>query len=107
MAEVIAEVRKNTGTSASKADRQVGLVPAVLYGEGVEAPVHLVVDKIPLEKLLSQHGLGSILTVKVGQTEYPAMIKKCSTTRCVATLFMLISKEFPNRSTPDSGAHCA
>ncbi|HHV06831.1 MAG TPA: 50S ribosomal protein L25 [Firmicutes bacterium] len=76
MAEVIAEVRKNTGTSASKADRQVGLVPAVLYGEGVEAPVHLVVDKIPLEKLLSQHGLGSILTVKVGQTEYPAMIKE-------------------------------
>lgn len=76
MAEVIAEVRKNTGTSASKADRQVGLVPAVLYGEGVEAPVHLVVDTIPLEKLLSQHGLGSILTVKVGQTEYPAMIKE-------------------------------
>lgn len=76
MAEVIAEVRKNTGTSASKADRQVGLVPAVLYGEGVEAPVHIVVDTIPLEKLLSQHGLGSILTVKVGQTEYPAMIKE-------------------------------
>jgi large subunit ribosomal protein L25 len=36
----------------------------------------LIVDRIPLEKLLAAHGQGSIVTVKVkDQAEYPAMIK--------------------------------
>ncbi len=76
MAEIMVKVRENTGTGASRADRRSGMIPAVLYGEGVEAPLHLIVDKIPLEKLLAVHGQGSIVTVKVkDQAEYPAMIK--------------------------------
>lgn len=75
MAEVVAKVRENTGTGASHADRRANLVPAVLYGEGVEAPVHLLLDKLPLEKMLAVHGLGSIVTVKVEEAEYPAMVK--------------------------------
>ena len=76
MAEVVAKIRDKTGTGPSRAYRQANLVPAVLYGEGVEAPVHLLVDKLELERLLGAHGLGSIVTVKVpDQADYPAMVK--------------------------------
>lgn len=76
MVEVIVKTRQSTGTGASRADRRAGFVPAVFYGEGVDAPVHLLTEKIPLEKLLAVHGLGSLVTVKIDdQAEYPAMVK--------------------------------
>lgn len=76
MAEIMVKVRENTGTGASHADRRAGLIPAVLYGEGVTEPVHLAADQRLVEKLLSAHGQGSVVTVKVeNQADYPAMIK--------------------------------
>ncbi|NMA55815.1 MAG: 50S ribosomal protein L25 [Firmicutes bacterium] len=76
MAEVVVKVRERLGTGPSRAYRRAGLVPAILYGEGVTAPVHLLVDQTELDKLLSAHGLGSIVTVKLpGESDYPAMVK--------------------------------
>jgi large subunit ribosomal protein L25 len=76
MAVIKAKVREHTGTGPSRADRRADLIPAVLYGEGVETPVHVVADKRQMDKLLTEHGLGSVVTVKLdNQADYPAMIK--------------------------------
>ncbi|HHV57110.1 MAG TPA: 50S ribosomal protein L25 [Firmicutes bacterium] len=78
MAEVVVTKKRTaTGKGASHADRRAGRVPVVLYGEGVAEPVHLVAEQGRLEKLLTTHGPGSIVTVKVeGEAEHPAMIKE-------------------------------
>lgn len=78
MAEVIVtKKRAATGKGPSHADRRSGQVPAVLYGEGVAVPLHLVVERGQLEKLLTSHGEGSIVTLQVeGEGDRPAMIKE-------------------------------
>ena len=77
MAEVVAKVREQVGTGPSRAYRRASLIPAVLYGEGVKGTIHLLVDKAELDKLLSAHGLGSIVTVKLpGQGDYPTMVRE-------------------------------
>lgn len=78
MAEVlVAKKRVATGKGASHADRRAGLVPVVLYGEGVPEPLHLAAEAGRLQKILATHGPGSIVTVQVeGEKEQPAMIKE-------------------------------
>ena len=75
MAVIEAKFREQTGTGPSRANRRADLIPAVLYGEGVETSLHLVADKKQVDQLLAQHGLGSVVTVKVDLADYPAMIK--------------------------------
>lgn len=74
---VIAKRRPATGKGASRADRRAGLIPLVLYGEGVQEPVHLVAERGAIEKLLASHGEGSRVTLRIeGEAEHPAMIKE-------------------------------
>ncbi|MDI3538397.1 MAG: large subunit ribosomal protein [Bacillota bacterium] len=74
---VVAKRRLATGKGASHADRRAGLVPLVFYGEGTEKPVHLVAQRGAIEKLLTGHGEGSRVTLRIeGEAEYPAMIKE-------------------------------
>lgn len=49
-----AEVRTKTGQGPSRRDRVAGQVPAVIYGRGVEQPVHCTVNRREIESIISK-----------------------------------------------------
>ncbi|MBP7636028.1 50S ribosomal protein L25, partial [Candidatus Ozemobacteraceae bacterium] len=49
-----AEVRTKTGQGPSRRDRVSGMVPAVVYGRGVEKPVHCTLNRREIEAIISK-----------------------------------------------------
>jgi large subunit ribosomal protein L25 len=66
MAEItlVAELGRETGSSASRRLRRTGHLPAVIYGHGME-PVAVTVGGRDLRAALSAHGLNQVLTLDV------------------------------------------
>ena len=73
--EVVAELRKETGTSPSRRYRKQGKIPAVLYGADKEA-TPLLLDANEIGKQLAQEAFFShILNVKVDGQETQAVLR--------------------------------
>lgn len=65
MAEFVlnAEVRTNTGKGPARRSRAEGLVPAVIYGKGVEKPVHCLLKRREVDSTLSKANRNAIVKV--------------------------------------------
>jgi large subunit ribosomal protein L25 len=73
------EKRQGLGSNASRRLRAQGFVPAVLYGEAMEA-TPLVVGKADIIQILKlESGENTIFKVAVGSGSYDAMIKEMQT----------------------------
>jgi large subunit ribosomal protein L25 len=73
--EVVAELRKETGTGPSRRYRKQGKIPAVLYGADKEA-MALLLDANEIGKQLAQEAFFShILSVKVDGKETQAVLR--------------------------------
>jgi large subunit ribosomal protein L25 len=69
-----AQPRTKTGSTASRAIRRSGMVPAVLYGHG-QPPAYLAVSVRALEEALHAGGRSGILTVRAGGSTETAIIR--------------------------------
>jgi large subunit ribosomal protein L25 len=76
---VKSEKRQGLGSNASRRLRAQGFVPAVLYGEAMEA-TPLVIGKADIIQILKlESGENTIFKVAVGSDSYDAMIKEMQT----------------------------
>jgi large subunit ribosomal protein L25 len=76
---VKSEKRQGLGSNASRRLRAQGFVPAVLYGEAMEA-TPLVIGKADIIQILKlESGENTIFKVAVGSGSYDAMIKEMQT----------------------------
>lgn len=66
-----AEVRED---AAGKA-RHNGLIPAVLYGHGLESQ-SVQVDAKKFQKVFSEAGSTSLVTITIGETDHPVLIRE-------------------------------
>lgn len=72
-----AEIRNGAGKGVTRKLRAKGVVPAVVYGHGVEKPINVTVDPKELGKALkTAWGQNVVLTVKLGDTGYTAMCRE-------------------------------
>ena len=73
---LVAEVGRSTGTSASRRLRATGKVPAVLYGRGAE-PQAITVDWRELRvALTTEKGLNALINLTVDGSTTPAIVKE-------------------------------
>lgn len=72
--QLSAQKRENTAAKS----RRLGFIPGILYGPG--QPNQLVeVDSKTFQKVFRQAGLTSIITLQVGEQEYPVVIREVQT----------------------------
>ncbi|MEB3702477.1 50S ribosomal protein L25 [Candidatus Bealeia paramacronuclearis] len=70
-----ADVRENIGKGASRAARNAGQIPAVLYG-GEEKPMHFVIDEIQFNKELHQASFyTTIFEINAGKKKERALAR--------------------------------
>ena len=77
MADIVlnVQVRERTGTGGSRATRNAGMVPGVLYGAG-KAPVPIAVKKGDFRKALHTGKLlGHLVTLQYGEELQPVIAK--------------------------------
>jgi large subunit ribosomal protein L25 len=72
-----ARVRDGAGKGSARRLRSEGLVPAVVYGRHLEAPVHIAVDPVEVKKAITTpHRLNTLLSLKLdGQPERLVLLK--------------------------------
>lgn len=72
-----ARVREGAGKGPARRLRAEGLVPAVVYGRHLEAPVHIAVDPVQVKKAIATpHRLNTLLSLKLdGQPERLVLLK--------------------------------
>jgi large subunit ribosomal protein L25 len=69
-----AQPRTGTGKEAAKRLRTEGLLPGVIYGNGIE-PTPLAIDRHELIRTLHAHGAHPLVTIKVDGAEHLALVK--------------------------------
>ncbi len=73
--KLVATTGRSTGSPASRRLRTEGLIPAVLYGQGI-TPISVSVERRELRLALSgPAGANTLLSLEVDGTSYPAVIK--------------------------------
>lgn len=72
-----ARPRDGAGKGSARRLRAEGLVPAVVYGRHLEAPVHIAVDPVEVKKAIATpHRLNTLLALKLdGQPERMVLLK--------------------------------
>jgi len=72
-----ARVRDGAGKGSARRLRSEGLIPAVVYGRHLEAPVHIAVDPVEVKKAITTpHRLNTLLSLKLdGQPERLVLLK--------------------------------
>jgi len=72
-----ARVREGAGKGSARRLRAKGLVPAIVYGRHLEAPVHIAVDPVEVKKAITTpHRLNTLLSLKLdGQPERLVLLK--------------------------------
>jgi large subunit ribosomal protein L25 len=72
-----ARMRDGAGKGSARRLRAQGLVPAVVYGRHLEAPVHIAVDPIEVKKAIATpHRLNTLLSLELdGQPERLVLLK--------------------------------
>lgn len=73
---LIAQTGRPTGSAAARRLRSEGIIPAVVYGRGMD-PVSIAVDRRDLRAALSgPAGLNTVLDLSVDGRVYPAIVKE-------------------------------
>lgn len=72
--ELTAAPRDGAGKKAAREVRASGLLPAVLYGPGIDTR-SLAVDRHDFVRLLQHHGSHALVTLKVDGSDYLALVK--------------------------------
>ena len=72
-----ARARDGAGKGSARRLRAEGLVPAVVYGRHLEAPVHIAIDPIEVKRAIATpHRLNTLLSLKLdGQPERLVLLK--------------------------------
>ena len=71
-----AKSREGAGKGAARKLRSQGLVPAVVYGKHLQAPVHVAVDpKSIRQSINTPHKLNTLITIKLGDTSHQVLLK--------------------------------
>ena len=74
--KLVAQSRTTTGSAAARRLRAEGHIPGVIYGQGM-TPVSVTVERRDLRLALSgAAGSNTVLSVEVGGTVYPAVVKE-------------------------------
>ncbi|MCU0259439.1 MAG: 50S ribosomal protein L25 [Ilumatobacteraceae bacterium] len=73
---LIAHTGRDTGSSASRRMRRDDMIPAVVYGQGME-PISIAVNRRDLRHALSGGaGVNTVLDLTIDGTVYPAIVKE-------------------------------
>ncbi|HZH04366.1 MAG TPA: 50S ribosomal protein L25/general stress protein Ctc [Myxococcaceae bacterium] len=68
--------REGSGKGASRKLRALGLVPAVVYGKTLKAPLHIAVEPAAVKKAIATpHRLNTLITLKVDGGEQQVLLK--------------------------------
>jgi len=72
-----ARIRDGAGKGSARRLRAEGLVPAIVYGRHLEAPIHIAVDPVAVKKAISTpHRLNTLLSLALdGQPERLVLLK--------------------------------
>jgi large subunit ribosomal protein L25 len=71
-----AKSREGAGKGAARRLRTQGLVPAVVYGKHLKAPVHVAVDpKAIRQSINTPHKHNTLITMKVGDAAHQVLLK--------------------------------
>jgi large subunit ribosomal protein L25 len=71
-----AKSREGAGKGAARKLRSQGLVPAVVYGKHLKAPVHVALDpKSIRQSINTPHKLNTLITLKLGDTSHQVLLK--------------------------------
>lgn len=74
--KLVAQSRTTTGSAAARRLRAEGHIPGVIYGQGM-SPISVTVERRDLRLALSgAAGSNTVLSVEVGGTVYPAVVKE-------------------------------
>src|ERR1700730_6105762 len=73
---LVAEVGRPTGTSASRRLRRSEYVPGVVYGRGVESTAVTVARRELRQALTGPAGLNAVINLKVGKATHPTVVKQ-------------------------------
>lgn len=74
--KLVAQSRTTTGSAAARRLRAEGHIPGVIYGQGM-SPINVTVERRDLRLALSgAAGSNTVLSVEVGGTVYPAVVKE-------------------------------
>lgn len=74
--KLVAQSRTTTGSAAARRLRAEGHIPGVIYGQGM-TPISVTVERRDLRLALSgAAGSNTVLSVEVGGTVYPAVVKE-------------------------------
>lgn len=73
--EMEAAVRHELGKGPSRRLRVAGRIPAVIYGQDIDAPLHIHVDSLELHAVLRNHGSNAIIDLDVEGEKHLTMIK--------------------------------
>ena len=73
---LVAEVGRPTGTSASRRLRRSESVPGVVYGRGVESTAVTVARRELRQALTGPAGLNAVINLKVGKATHPTVVKQ-------------------------------
>jgi len=74
--KLVAQSRTTTGSAAARRLRAEGHIPGVIYGQGM-TPISVTVERRDLRLALSgAAGWNTVLSVEVGGTVYPAVVKE-------------------------------
>lgn len=72
---IAAQPRNEFGKGAARRTRRAGLVPGVIYGLDLEAPVHFAVSRLELHSLLRNHGSNAVLELDIEGDKHLTMVK--------------------------------
>jgi len=71
-----AKGREGSGKGAARKLRSQGLVPAVVYGKHLKAPVHVAVDpKAIRQSINTPHKLNTLITIKLDSGSHQVLLK--------------------------------
>ncbi len=70
-----AQVRTEFGKGAARRARRAGLIPAVIYGGDLEAPLHIAVDQLEFNSIIRHHGVNSIIEFNLEGEKQLSMVK--------------------------------
>lgn len=72
---VSAQPRNEFGKGAARRLRRANLVPGVIYGLDVEAPIHFAISRLELHAVLRAHGVNAVIELDIEGEKHLTMIK--------------------------------
>ncbi|MEJ4112677.1 50S ribosomal protein L25/general stress protein Ctc [Corynebacterium kroppenstedtii] len=70
-----ASARHEFGKGASRRLRRAGRIPAVIYGNELDEPIHISVDSIEFHAVLRNHGSNAVVDIDVEGDKHLTMVK--------------------------------